>query len=335
MNARKTLVKLIQTLLLLTAVVIGAAWYWQNNHHEESEWLVSGNGRIEAEQIDIAAKSASRLSRVLVGEGDTVLVGDTVAQMDTAELEAMRAKYLADWTAAEASAFEAEAIVAQRQAELTLKDADLQRAIALVNKGTISPQMREQAQSERDSMRAALEAAKRNVIAKKYAIKAANALVELTDTQIADATLKSPVSGRVLYRLANPGEVVGAGGKVLTLIDLSEIYMEIYLPSRQAMLVAIGAPARIVLDNANFAIPATVSFVSPEAQFTPKQVETQSERDKLMFRVKLRIDQDLVTQHISHAKTGIRGTGYVRLGDTPPDWPEFLQKRFPGDVSQK
>ena len=325
----------VTNVLLMVLIVVagaGGAWYWWQGQQEKlPDGLVSGNGRIEADLVDISARSAGRLRGVLVREGDLVSAGQILAQMDTTELQAQRAKYVADQTAQEASMLEAKAIVDQRQAELTLKEANLLRALALVDKGFTSRQMVDEAQSERDSARAALEAAEKKVTAVQRSIQAAKALVDQVDTQIADATLRSPVKGRVLYRLVNPGEVMSAGGKALTVVDLSEIYLEIYLPSEQAMMVPIGSQARIQLDGADFAVPARVSFVSPEAQFTPKQVETRSERDKLMFRVKLRIPPNIVAQHIEQAKTGIRGMGYVRLGSNPPDWPEFLQKRFQGD----
>lgn len=317
--------------LVVAAGACGAWYWWQSRQGGLPDGLAWGNGRIEADQVDISAKSAGRLRDVLVREGDLVSAGQIVAQIDTTELLAQRAKYVADQTAQEASMLEARAAVAQRQAELTLKEASRRRVLALVDTGAVSRQTLDQAQSERDSARALLEAAERNVIARERSIHAAKALVDLVDAQIADATLTAPVKGRVLYRLATPGEVVSAGGKVLTIVNLSEIYMEIYLPSAQAMQVPIGSQARIQFDGADFAVPAKVSFVSPEAQFTPKQVETRSERDKLMFRVKLRVPPSLVEQHVEQAKTGIRGTGYVRLGSNPPDWPAFLQKRFPGD----
>jgi HlyD family secretion protein len=140
--------------------------------------------------------------------------------------------------------------------------------------------------------------------------------------------LTSPTMGRVLYRLAEPGEVLGAGGKVLTLVDLAEVYMEIFLSAHDAHRLALGSDARIVIDGADFAVPAVVTFVSPEAQFTPKQVETASEREKLMFRVKVRVPTELVGAYIDFVKTGIRGVAYVRLGFTPPDWPPWLERRF-------
>jgi HlyD family secretion protein len=157
-------------------------------------------------------------------------------------------------------------------------------------------------------------------------IEVAQAQVEVTKSRIKDATLISPVTGRVLYRLVEPGEVLGAGGKALTLVDLSDVYMEIYLPSDQAAALKTGAPARITVDyEPDKSAAAYVTFVSPEAQFTPKQVETKSEREKLMFRVKIQIPPDLVTHYIERIKTGVRGVGYVKV---TPDatFPEWLEK---------
>jgi HlyD family secretion protein len=151
----------------------------------------------------------------------------------------------------------------------------------------------------------------------------------VTKSRIKDATLISPVTGRVLYRLVEPGEVLGAGGKALTLVDLSDVYMEIFLPSDQASKLKSGAPARITVDyEPDKSAAGYVSFVSPEAQFTPKQVETKSEREKLMFRVKLSIPPDLVKRYPNRAKTGARGVGYVR---TKPGavWPAFLAVKLP------
>ncbi len=326
----KTRIVLV-TLAVAAIAALGTRYWLLQRQQELPDGLVSSNGRIEADQIDVAAKLGGRVRAVSVREGDLVSPGQVVARVDDAELQALRAKYLADLAGQEASVLEAKAMVLQRRAELALKEADLQRSLQLVKTGAVSQQNRDRAQSERDAAMAILEATEKNVIARERAIEAAKALVDQVDTQIADTVLQMPVQGRVLYRLANPGEVVGAGGKILTIVDLSEIYMEIYLPADQAIRVAVGSQARIQLDGIDFAVPARVSFVSPEAQFTPKQVETRSERDKLVFRVKLRVPPSLVARHIEQVKTGARGTGYVRLGPNPPDWPAALQKRSPGD----
>ena len=116
---------------------------------------------------------------------------------------------------------------------------------------------------------------------------------------------------------------------MLTLVNLGDVYMEIYLPAQDAVKVKIGADARIVFDIApELAARAKVSFVAPEAQFTPKQVETRAERDKLMFRVKLTVPPERVLQYIERVKTGIRGVGYVQLDDSA-QWPERLNRHLP------
>ena len=141
--------------------------------------------------------------------------------------------------------------------------------------------------------------------------------------------LLSPITGRVLYRLAEPGEVLGPGGKALTIVNLQDVYMEIFLPSEQAAAVRVGAEARLTVDALpGRAAPAYVSFVSPEAQFTPKEVETRTEREKLMFRVKVRIDPDLLARHLEKVKTGVPGVAYVRL-DPSAEWPEDLRVKLP------
>jgi HlyD family secretion protein len=109
-------------------------------------------------------------------------------------------------------------------------------------------------------------------------------------------------------------------------VDLSDVYMEIFLPADQAAALKTGAPARITVDyEPNKSAAAYVSFVSPEAQFTPKQVETKSEREKLMFRVKIQIPSELVTHYVERIKTGVRGVGYVKVS---PDatFPPWLEK---------
>ena len=122
---------------------------------------------------------------------------------------------------------------------------------------------------------------------------------------------------------------MAAGGKVLTLVNLDDVYMEIFLPSQDAARVRIGAEARISLDALpGLVVAGNVSFVSPEAQFTPKQVETRSERDKLMFRVKIRVPEQMVESYLDVVKTGVRGVGYVKL-DEQAAWPPFLQNLLP------
>jgi HlyD family secretion protein len=318
--------------VIMLAGLAGGWLWWQDQQPQSTVGIVSGNGRIEAEQVDIASKYAGRVQEILVHEGDMVQPGQVLAKMDTAELDAEIDEARARLAEAKAAVKQAEAEIVQRQSEHTLAQQELTRAIPLVRRGSLSKRTLDQRQSQRDAAAAAVNAAKANLITQNRAVDAARAEVKQVQTKIDDSLLETPVVGRILYRLAQEGEVLAAGGKVLTLIDLSEVYMEIFLPSRDAARLPVGAEARIVLDAATseYAVPATVSFVAPEAQFTPKQVETRSEREKLMFRIKVKISRELVMKHIEKVKTGVRGVAYVRLDDTVA-WPEALEKRYPGD----
>ena len=252
---------------------------------------------------------------------------------------------------------QASAAISQRESELALAGKDLERSQTLVAKDFIAreefdqdytrkrtaesalaqEQARAQAaqaalaleQARQHSAEAALKAAQIEVARRDAAIEGAEAKIAKIKTIIDDSVLKSPISGRVLYRLAEPGEVLGAGGKVLTMLELTDVYMTIFLPTALAGRMTVGSEARIVLDAVpQFVIPAKISFVAARAQFTPKDVETKSEREKLMFRVKVRIDPELLAQYREKVKTGLPGVAYVRL-DGKAAWPGHLQVRLP------
>lgn len=330
----------MKTLLRMTlaiALIAGPAWgVWKWRQGQVSALpagIAHGNGRLEADQVDVATKYAGRVAEILAREGDMVSAGQVLARMDTTELQAQLAKATASVAEAEGAIPEIEATIAQRQSAFKLAETEFARISQLAKSGSAADIEFAQKQSERDSAQATLQQARARLATAKSSVAVAKASVRLIQTQLDDCVLKSPVQGRVLYRLAQPGEVLGAGGRALTLVNLGEVYMEIFLPGHAAARLTMGSEARITFDGApDFAVPAVISFVSPEAQFTPKQVETPDERERLMFRVRIRIPSELVQQHIAKVKTGVRGVGYVRTDNAVP-WPDFLEKRYVGDAS--
>lgn len=317
--------------------------------------IASGNGRIEAVEIDVATKTAGRIKDILVNEGDFVEAGQVLARMDTDQLEAQRRQAEAQLkrarigvdtahslvTQREAERTAAAAVVAQRQAQLDAAQRKLVRSEELARRETVSQQVLDDDRAAAQGARAAVAAAEAQLAASEAAIGSAKALVvdaeaavdaakaaiESITTDINDSALRSPRPGRVQYRVAQPGEVLSAGGRVLNLVDLGDVHMTFFLPTAQAGRVAIGAEARIVLDAApEYAIPARISFVANVAQFTPKTVETEEERQKLMFRIKAQIPPELLKKYIEHVKTGLPGIAYVRLS---PDaaWPAKLPSK--------
>lgn len=325
--------KLILWLVIAAIPILLGAGLWMYHQRElqsrPPEGIVSGNGRIESVQVDIASKYAGRVDKILAREGDLVKPGQVVAQMNVDELEADLARGKAKIAEGEETKNQIKAEILEKESRLKFATQQYERDKSLFSRRVISREEMEQSQSQRDVAAAALEASKAKLQTSDKTIEAAEAEVKRIEAQIADSTLRSPVDGRVLYRLAEEGEVLAAGGKVFTLVNLGDIYMEIFLPAQEAARIPIGADARIVVDVApQYAARAKVTFVSPEAQFTPKQVETRAERDKLMFRVKLHVPQELILPYIERIKTGVRGVGYVRANDSVA-WPESLEHRFP------
>jgi HlyD family secretion protein len=323
--------RLVQLIVLGAVAFVGwRAWERQQRAQVQlPDGITVGNGRIEAIQVDIATKYAGRIGDVLAREGSMVAPDDLLAHIDSTEMRAELEKANAQLAKAAEDVARAAADIVEKQSAADLSEKSFARSETLKRNKAIADQDFDESRARRDSSAAAVDVAKATLRSAEKAELAAAAEVSRQTAQLAEMTLKSPVRGRVLYRLAEPGMVLPAGGKVLTLLDLSDIYMEIFLPSREAARVRVGSEARIVLDVApEYAARATVSFVSPEAQFTPKQVETRSERDKLMFRVKLQLPAELILPYLERIKTGLRGVGYVRLDDTVP-WPDFLERRFP------
>ena len=354
MHSRQWLI--VSAVVAAIGVLAAAAWQYYRLG-DQDVGIVSGNGRIEAVEIDVAARTAGRLKEIPVHEGEFVTAGQVVAVMDSEVLGAQRrqaeAQLQQGQTAVatarsqlaqrESEKAAAQAAVSQREVELNAARQQLSRSKTLAEKGFLSAQAVDDVKARADSAQAAVRVAQAQVAAAEAAISsarsqvagaqssaaAAQANIERIQAEIDDSTLKAPRDGRIQYIVARPGEVVAAGGRVLNLLDLGDVYMTFFLPTAAAGRIALGAEARLVLDAApQYVIPASVSFVAAEAQFTPKTVETASEREKLMFRLRARIAPDLLKKHMAQVKTGLPGVAYVRL-DPNAEWPAHLQVKLP------
>ncbi|OPH81405.1 HlyD family secretion protein [Nitrobacter vulgaris] len=317
-------------LLALVAVAGGgyAAWI-KFRLVELPAGFAKSNGRLEAERIDIATKFPGRVKEVLVAEGDTVKAGQVLAKIDTAELEAQLREADAAARQSEQQLDQAIALLAQRKSELVLTTQEFERSETLGAKGYTPQEKVDQRRAAMMTAQSAVNSATAGIGLAKAAIEAAVARAERIKENLKDYVLTAPRDGRVQYRLALPGEVLGAGGKVLTLLDMKDVYMTIFLPTKDAGQLELGAEARIVPDALpQYVAPATVSFVASDAQFTPKYVETKSEREKLTFRVKVKVPEDILKRYASRVKAGITGVAYVKLVRDAV-WPTSLQVKLP------
>jgi HlyD family secretion protein len=293
------------------------------------EGIVKTNGRIEATQVDVAAKYPGRLATLTVDEGDEVTAGQVVATISSPETEAQLRSAQAQVLKAKQAKAEAIALIAQRNSDLTFAGTDYERGKTLLQKGDIAQQVVDQRRNRFEAAEAGYVAANAQRDQAESSIKSAESEVERLQSILVDLVLVSPRSGRVQYRLARAGEVVSAGQRILTVLDLNDVYMTIYLPAEQAGRLTIGDQARTILDPIpQYVLPNTVSFVATEAQFTPKSVETTEEREKLMFRVKLQADPKVLDQYHKSVKTGVRGLAFVRT-DPKIGWPAELEVKLP------
>ena len=345
-------------LAIAVAVLAAGAYAWTTLRPQgPGNGLVSGNGRIEATEIDVAAKLGGRVQSIVVKEGEFVKAGQPLAHMQIDTLEASHDEAKARHQQAVAAVANAEAqvavresdrqaalaLVAQRQSELDAAQRRLARSQTLVREGASSDQevdddrARERSlqaavvasRAQAEAAQAAITAARTQVASARAAVTAAQATVARIKADIDDSALVAPRSGRVQYRIAQPGEVIGGGGKVLNLVDLSDVYMTFFLTEPVAGRLALGSEVRIVLDAApQLVIPAKVSFVASTAQFTPKTVETASERQKMMFRVKAQIAPELLQKHVQLVKTGLPGMAWLKLDANAP-WPAHLAVKLP------
>lgn len=307
--------------LIALLLAAGGFGYWKSLSSRLPEGLSAGNGRLEATEVQIASKTPGRLAEVLVDEGDKVTKGQLLARMDTRTLEAQRNQAEAEVLRARENLNAAQANVQLRQSELLLAQQELGRSQSLFKHGFVSAQAIDQLQSRMGTGNAAVTAARAQVSAVSAGIGAAQAQVAQLTSEIDDSSLRAPIDGVIQLRMAEPGEVLGAGGRVLLLIDPNDQYMNLYLSASVAGRLAVGDEARVLLDALpEKPLPAKISFVAGKSQFTPKEVETRDERQKLVFRVKLRLTQPSA---VPQAKPGMPGAGYVRTA--PTAWPANLQ----------
>lgn len=374
--------------LLLLFALAGIGYWWFHRAPALPPGFAWGNGRLEADEIDIDTKFAGRIAKMFVDEGDMANAGQVVAEMDTQDLQAqmnrsaalMRqsqraleearnnlAQQESEVLSSQAAALqaqraldEANATLQQQQTQVKLAEQELDRAKYLVKRGDVSVELLDQRQQAFDgavagqnaatakvgeaeqalaqtkyaatAALAARDAATARVGEAIHAVDAATHDVEYYKVDIADNSLVAPREGPIEYRVANVGEVLPAGGKVFTMLDASYIYMDIYLATAEAGRVRIGAEGRIVLDAyPDHVIPAKVVFVARQAQFTPKTVETKDERDKLMFRIRIRIDPERLKGHEGIVRSGLPGVAYVRT-DPSAVWPARLHPSAPPSV---
>ncbi len=286
------------------------------------------SGYVEATEVQVSAEVGGRLVNLAVVEGTRVTAGQTLAQLDTADVELALRRARAERAAndaqlrlllagareedirqADAQRAAAMADMAAAHQEVAAAERDLHRFQTLLAQNSGSQKARDDAASRRDvasermrgaeeRVRVAAEAlARLKAGARREEVDGARARVAVADAQIAtlekalaDATVKAPLAGIVTQKLADQGELVGPRTPLLVIADLDNVWANVYVDEPFVPRIALGQKATLFTDAGGAGIEGTITFVSPKAEFTPRNVQTAEERSKLVYRIKVTVD---------------------------------------------
>ncbi len=303
--------------------LVAAIFWWRTERGGLPPYVARANGRIEMTRIDVAVKYAGRVIDLMFREGDTVQQGKVLARQDEAETKAQIAGAEAERQRAISAIAKAEADVAVHKKNQGLAQLEWDQAVAMRGKSLVSQveldRRRLQLEGETAGVAAAMEAAKEA----RDALGGADAQLARLKVILGEETIHAPVNGRIEYKIIEKDAVLPSGGRIALLLETDDVYMTVFLPDKVLGNLKMGDDARIMLDAFKEPLPAYISFVSPESEFTPKYVETQAERDKLLYRVKLQIPLEAARRYAGILKSGMTGNGYVRTDASQP-WPAFL-----------
>lgn len=301
---------------VLGVLALAAIGYFVLGRGTRDEGL-EASGTVEATEAQLGFQSPGRIERILVREGDRVAAGDTLAVLDRAELAARHAQARAQLAAAQALLSELEAgsrseervqaEQALRAANDRLADArrELDRVRRLFDAGALSRETLDRAQLQVDVLTSQQSQAEQQlqlvrtgprperILGQRAAVASAQAQVAQFDAALANAVIHAPFGGVITVKDREVGETVGAGAPVLTLMNLDDRWVRIYVPEARVGAVHLGDSATITADTyPERRYRGAVAFIASQAEFTPRNVQTREERVKLVYAVKVRITED-------------------------------------------
>lgn len=322
---KKYWVGVIVAVAALAAVGVGVNLYRQRGL---PEGFAGANGRLELARRDVASLHPGRIEAVQVAEGDSVAPNQVLAVLSSEQSSSQLSAAQAQQKRAQEAVARAEAEVAAQRQQLKVAQMELANTQMLKNDALVSQAELDKRRAARDGAQAAVKAAEAARAEAQAAVSQAQAQVGAATSANRDMNIRAPAAGRVEYVLAQAGNVLGSGSRVVTLLDPADVSMAVFFPTTTTGKIRIGDEARIVLDGMDAVWPAKVVYVADEAQFTPKYVETDKERAKLMYRVKLQIPADIARRYSGLLKGGLVGNGYVRT-DAAKTWPSRWQVKLP------
>jgi len=321
-DKKKRMKKILLFVVLVLIAATAGFFVYKDVVNKGETYLLKGNGRVEGREIVISTKFSGRVVELNADEGDVVEKGQLLAVIDSrslvADIDAQKAK--SEEILKQIAATEAD--IKATQSDIKFYKKEVERSKTLIKQSFSSQLELDQNVNALEKSQARLTSLEANKKALQASHKSLLASIESQEIDLGDMNIYAPASGVLLYKLVEDGEILGNNGKLFIMYNPDDLYMTIYMPSEKAGQVKLGEPAMVKLDAyPNRVFPAKVTFVAENAEFTPKEVETQQERQKLVFRVKLTLDDNSQRE----AKPGMPGDGYIKL-DADKDWPSYLQE---------
>lgn len=305
-----TIIKVLTITIILCIIIAISFFVYKNFIKEQDNNLIKGNGRIEAREVAVSAKFGGKIVQLDTNEGDEVKKDQLLAVIDSrsleAEIEAQKAKE--NEILKQISAIDAE--INATKSDIKFYEKELERTKTLMKKNFASQLELDKNINALDKVKAKLNSLYANKKSLQASQKSLLAAIKAQEINLADMKIYSPIDGVILYKLVENGEMIANGGRMFIMYNPNDLYMTIYMPAEKAGQIKLGDKATIKLDAyPDKSFPATVTFIAENAEFTPKEVETQKERQKLVFRVKLSLDNNLNRE----AKPGMPGDGYIEI----------------------
>jgi len=306
--------KRILLILVAAAITVGILYYFYTREKEEDGTFIKVSGNIEAIEVDVGFKVSGRIDSRFFEEGIWVDKGKVLAKLDDEDLRNRLEVARATLTSAQARLSkllagsrpeeikQAEANLNQAKFDLNNKEAHFERMKPLFERGVVPGETLDNAEAAFKMAKAASQAAMENYLLVKEGprkediddaraqVEQARASVKLNETQLGYTTLYSPISGVVLVRSGEVGEVVNPGTSILTMTDIENVWLKAYIPETDLSKVKWGQEVIVTTDlRPKKEYKGRISFISSQAEFTPKQIQTEKERVTLVYRIKVDI----------------------------------------------
>ncbi|MGE5370860.1 MAG: HlyD family secretion protein [Solirubrobacterales bacterium] len=300
-------------IIIVLALALGGLSYWAYQTYFANRGnVIEASGTIEATTVELSARTAGAIGKLIPQEGDQVKKGDVVAELVRNDLQAQREQAAMAVMKAEAQLNDLQSgarIQEKQQAAASLESAktnaakamaDLERKQNLFNEGAASQDELERyktaAELAKNQLKAAqaqlslLEAGSRpqTVAAARAEVERAKAVLAASDAMVADLKITAPIDGELIARNYEPGEYVGMGASLGTVADLEHLWIKVYIPTDEMPSVAVGKKARFTVSGSDHVFTGVVDWVSPKGEYTPKTIQTKQERTNVVFAVKIR-----------------------------------------------